>query len=254
MAAQPQQLQMFPRKALIEFPKVKATADALGEVEADDMFRYYVKGDSHARPVRASEWLCTHIAEAAGVAAPNPVVIEMLDGTKVFGSRRISGVADDAVTASFLTTPSVTNVDSTVLGLKSILSKIYALDLFLHNDDRHFGNYLSVDDNGVRRLYAFDFSRALFWSWPWSGFPGGNTRSQGARLRQLHGFDLPAASSILDQLAGLPTAALESFINRMPKDWLPPDLCSQLMQVWSDGTCATRVNDIRNGLNNGSLL
>ncbi|HWX63499.1 hypothetical protein, partial [Bradyrhizobium sp.] len=66
------QFQLFPRKALIQYPKAQPTADSLGEVEADDRFRYYIKGDAHGRPVRASEWLGTHLAESVGISAPAP--------------------------------------------------------------------------------------------------------------------------------------------------------------------------------------
>lgn len=61
------QLQVFHRRAVIESPPADASADSLGGVEADDGFGYYFKGDAHARSVRASWWISTHIAEAAGV-------------------------------------------------------------------------------------------------------------------------------------------------------------------------------------------
>ena len=134
-----------------------------GEAEADDGHRYYIKGDAHGRLVRASEWICTHLAEEVHIGAPAPMVVELLDGNVVFGSRRIAGVADSVLTLSYLTTPSLSNGQTITPGLQSVLSSLYAFDMFIFNDDRHFGNYLSVDDNGRRRLYAFDFSRALFW-------------------------------------------------------------------------------------------
>jgi len=170
---------------LIEYPPSKSTADCLGMVDADDGGLYYIKGDAHGRPIRASEWLGTHIAEAVGIQAPAPVAIERSNGEIVFGSRRIAGVADDLLTRSYLMTSSAGNVAVPVTGLSTILSKIYALDMFLNNEDRHFGNYLSIDDNGVRRLYSFDFSRAVFWQWPWNGYPAPttHTRTHGKLLR-----------------------------------------------------------------------
>jgi hypothetical protein len=63
-------LLVFHRRAVIESPPADASADSLGSVEADDGFGYYFKGDAHARWVRASEWISTHIAEAAGVTSP----------------------------------------------------------------------------------------------------------------------------------------------------------------------------------------
>jgi hypothetical protein len=250
------QLQLFPRKALIQYPKAKPTADSLGEVEADDGFRYFIKGDAHGKPVKASEWLGTHLAESVGISAPAPCIVELQDGTNVFGSRRIAGVADAAITTAFLTTPSASNKGPTVLGLQSLLSKIYAYDMFFFNDDRHLENYLSVDDNGVRRLYAFDFSRALLWHWPWNGYPvpGCNTRSWGSLLRRHHGFDESAASGTLDAIASLAPATLQSFVNLMPSDWMTANQQAQFLDVWTSGNSKLRVDAIRKGFQDGSLL
>lgn len=250
------QLQLFLRKALIVYPPSKPTADCMGIVEADDGGLYYIKGDAHGRPVRASEWLGAHIAEAVGIQAPAPVAIQLTDGTVVFGSRRIAGVADDLLTRAYLMVPSASNLAAPIAGLATILSKIYALDMFLFNDDRHFGNYLSIDDNGVRRIYTFDFSRAVFWKWPWNGFPVAtdNTRMYGGMLRQLHGFDLPAANAILDNLGSLAPATIEGFINQMPANWTTPELRTQLADVWASGHGTARVDALRKGFSDGTLL
>jgi hypothetical protein len=249
------QLQLFPRHAVIEYPPSNRSADCLGMVDADDGGRYYIKTDVHGRPVRASEWLGTHLAEVVGIQAPMPAVIKRSDGTLVFGSRRIAGVADDVVTRVYLTTPSASNSALPIVGLTSLLSKIYALDMFLFNEDRHLGNYISVDDNGVRRLYAFDFSRALFWRWPWPGYPAGdNTRTCGTMLRQLHGFDDVAAGSVLDNLCNLAPQTVEGFINQMPLDWSTPDLRSQFVDVWATGHCSARADVLRKGFKDGTLL
>lgn len=250
------QLQLFSRKALVEYAPAKHSADSRGEVEADDAWRYYIKGDAHGRPVRASEWLSTQIAEMVGVAAPAAVTIELASGEVVFGSRRIAGVADDVTTTAYLTTPSNSNVGLPAVNLKALLSRIYALDMFLNNDDRHLGNYLSVDDNGVRRLYAFDFSRALFWNWPWNGFPRSdrNTRQWGRVLRSLHGFDAPAASAILDGLSGLSVPALQQLVNHMPSGWLSASATAEFLAIWTTDACQNRIQDLKAGLSDGSLL
>ena len=104
------QFTFFPTKTRIEYPKIKPTADALGEVEGEDGHRYYVKADTPPHQTRASEWLSTHLAEAVGISAPTPAIIELQNGALVFGSRRVSGVADDVTTHSILTTPSIGNL------------------------------------------------------------------------------------------------------------------------------------------------
>jgi hypothetical protein len=246
---------MFIRRALVEYPPRQPTADSLGEVEADDGHRYYVKGDAHGKMVRASEWIATHIAEDINIGAPTPSVLQRLDGTTVFGSRRLAGVADEVTTAAYLTAVSVGNQAVPAIGLTALLSSIYAFDLFINNDDRHLGNYLTIDDNGTRRLYCFDFSRALFWN-GLTQVPalGTNTRAKGKLLRTLHGFDLAAAEATLDRLTGLTGASVGAFVNRMPPDWLPEPTRSDFIAWWSDGRRDTRVSIIRKGVQNGSFL
>lgn len=192
----------FVRGILAEYPKANPSADSLGEAEADDQQRYYIKGDLGCASIRASEWICTQLAEAVGIAAPAAAVLRRSTGDTVFGSRRLIGVANEVVTRNFLLTPSASNVSVPVVGMAQLLSAIYAFDLFVFNEDRHFGNYLSLDDNGVRRFYAFDFSRAFFWRWPWMDFPEPfqNTRICGRVLQAMHGFDIGAADAVIDRL------------------------------------------------------
>lgn len=250
------QTPLFARKAIVELPLRQNSADALGEVEADDQHYYYVKSDAHGQPVRASEWICTHLAEDVHIGAPAPMVIELRNGNVVFGSRRIAQVSDLLTTANYLTTPTLTNAGTATNGLQNILSSIFAFDLFVNNVDRHFGNYLTVEDHGVRRLYAFDFSRALFCHWPFSGFPRGDckTRECGKLIRMLHGFDLTAALDTLDRIAGLAPNTLQVFISRMPADWLPEATRTAFVDWWSNGGRAARLADLRRGISDGTLL
>jgi hypothetical protein len=250
------QLALFVRRAVIEMPSSGVTADSWGMVEADDGALYHVKGDANGVPTRASEWLASHIAEAVGIQTPMVAPIEMSDGSTTFGSRRISGTADDTATAAYLLTPSQANFQAPVRGLGPLLSAIYAFDMFIHNVDRHLGNYLSVEEHGVRRLFAFDFSRALFCNWPWQGFPplGCHTRTLGAMLRQLHGFDLAVATSTLDRLGDVAPAFVEEFLRRMPADWLPPAMGSQFMRWWAGSGRSDRLDELRKGFGNGASL
>lgn len=252
----PRQFPMFARKAVVQFPKSKPTADAAGEVEADDGHRYYIKNDAHGRPVRASEWLAIHLAEEVGITAPAPMVIELADGSSVFGSRRVAHVSDDIQTMGYLLSPSASNIAPPVLGLTAILSAIYAFDMVIHNDDRHFGNYLSVDDLGSRRMFAFDFSRAVFWQWPWSGFPPPtcNTRKVGAMLRGLHGFDMVSAVATLDRFAAVQSDHVEGLFNRMPHDWIEVSLRLEFTNWWGSSARQARVDELKKGLNDGSAL
>jgi hypothetical protein len=249
-----EQYLLFPLRARTEFPKSKATADCSGEVEAYDGHRYYVKGDCNGRPTRASEWLCKHLSEAIGIAAPPTAIIELSNGELVFGSRRIAGVADDIITQNYLA--SKTPGHDGESQLRTILSSIYAFDLFVNNDDRHLGNYLTVEDNGVRRPFAFDYSRALFRRWPWMGFPTAdqNTRIYGKVLRSAHGFHLQAVEAILEKLNCLAPTVVQGFLSQMPAEWLAPPLRNEFISFWSGAERHVRIHALRKGLIDGTLL
>lgn len=250
------QVPLFARKTLIEYPPSHQTADALGEVLADDQHYYYVKGDAHGKIVRASEWICTHIAEDIHIGAPPPMVIEVKSGDVVFGSRRIAQVSDLVTTANFLISPTLSNSNPSTTGLQSLLSSIYVFDMFINNDDRHLGNYLTVSDQDVRRLYAFDFSRSLFWHWPFQAFPSMpcNTVQCGRLLRAMHGFDQTAALATLDRIGALAPDTLQGFIRRMPTDWLPGDVHASFMDWWNNGGRSSRLSNLRKGVGDGTLL
>lgn len=248
---------MFARKAVVEYPPRGDSADSSGEVEAEDRHRYYIKDDSNGRPVRASEWVSTLMSEAVIISAPSQSVIELSNGKLVFGSRRVANVSDRVATDSYLISPTISNADpASTTGLKKILSSIYTFDMFINNVDRHFGNYLSVDDNGIRRLYAFDYSRALFWNWPWSDFPAINehTRVYGSILRNLHGFDEKSSADIINRIEGLTQDTIKGFVNSMPTDWISSAPTAQFIKWWGSRAWKTRLVDLRKGISDGTLL
>lgn len=254
IATQPQL--PFVRDIRAEYPKATPSADSLGEAEASDQQRYYLKGDLGGKPIRASEWISTQLAELIGIAAPAVAILRRSSGETVFGSRRLIGVANEIVTRNYLLTASASNIQPAVIGLCPLLSAIYAFDLFVFNDDRHLGNYLSLDDNGVRRFYAFDFSRSLFWRWPWIDFPEpfDNTRTWGSVLRSLHGFDIGAAEAIVDRLRTVSRAMVESIMFGMPDDWLSDAQKQEFLDWWDSPARIARLDALSMGLANGSLL
>lgn len=256
-ANDPRQLQMFARKAVIDFSIPAKTADALGQVQADDGHVYYVKDDARGRLIRASEWLGTHIAEISGVAAPTPAIIELTSGELVFGSRRICGVSEATETTRYLSSKTTNELGMSTSNLGPLLSSIFVLDMALHNVDRNITNYLSVRDYDVRHLYAADFGRSLFFApWSWNEFPSDrdNTVSAGRVLRRLHGFDRAAANRTLDRLAAIPVSALENILQSQPEDWLPQRMTDDFVGEWGRGMWASRIFALSKGIHDGSFL
>ena len=254
---EPIQLPLFARKAVLNFGIPSRTADALGQIQADDDFVYYVKDDARGRPIRASEWLGTRIAEMSGVAAPTPAIIALQSGRLVFGSRRISGVSDATETARYLLAKTTNELGECCAHLAPLLSSIYALDLAINNVDRNLTNYLSVADYESRHLYAADYGRALFYDeWDWARFPDSShtTVSAGRILRRLHGYDATAAHRTLDRLTSIPVSAVESIFEGQPADWLAKLAREKFLSDWAAGMWLTRIMTLRGGLDDGSLL
>src|SRR3546814_20573039 len=68
------------------------TADCHWTSRCDDGCVYAIKDGGQNPLVPHSEWLCTHLAEHLGIAAPTCKIVEMPDRSIVFGSRWEGGV------------------------------------------------------------------------------------------------------------------------------------------------------------------
>src|SRR3546814_4318002 len=68
------------------------TADCHWTSRCDDGCVYAIKDGGQNPLVPHSEWLCTHLAEHLGIAAPTCKIVEMPDRSLVFGSRWEGGV------------------------------------------------------------------------------------------------------------------------------------------------------------------
>ncbi len=252
------QRELFALKTLVEIPdNVGRSAEVWGHVIADDTHHYIVKGSRGGEHVPASEWLATRIAEMMNLPCATPKIIQLNDGDKCFGSRQIVGVNDVAVTSQLLTTPTTGPQATPVFGLKGLLSSIYAFDMFINNVDRHVDNFISVDDGGHRRLFAIDFARSFFWhgslpiAFPISTQP---TRRTGRLIRSLHGFDTEAALATVDKLSQFAPEMISWIMNEMPEQWLSISLRQALLNWWSHGARMERLDELRKGLSDGTLL
>lgn len=253
VSAQTEQMALFPRRTTIEYFAPGLTAEALGEAEVDDGFRYKLKDDKLGQRVKANEWLGVKIGEEIGICSPSVSVIECQDGKLVFGSRLIANVVDE-VRAGCILRGSLSAPQREQLC--QILSRIYAYDMFINNPDRHDGNFIFVEDGGVNRAYAIDYAQGVFSDWPWIGFPSAGTHTcrYGKLLRQRHGFNLDAALEICDRLQALPTGFLQGVFNNMPPDWADQQIRSEFLGMWSGTGRRERLAALRQGLSDGTLL
>jgi hypothetical protein len=73
-------------------------------------------------------------------------------------------------------------------------------------------------------------------------------------IRQRHGFDLSAALAILDRILGLSSTCILDIVSRMPIEWNPENNILQLSTWWSSEGLKGKVERLRKGLRDGSLL
>jgi hypothetical protein len=213
---------------------------------------YVIKTVRKHKGIPASEWLCHHVADACGISTPQFAIVQLSDGRLGFGSQwDSSSVSDHGTRQKILTEiPGVT-------GLAAKFSAIYVLDLFVHNDDQHEGNYFFVKTRGGHGVKAYDFSRAmLYHGWPMAALPlprACNTMRCFSALRVGYPFDATAVRETIRRLRGVTPNQVRSWMQEMPDEWLSDHDRVRVYNWWAD-EADNRIKFIENGLANGTLL
>ncbi|MGJ0510597.1 MAG: HipA family kinase [Methylocystis sp.] len=246
----------FPINAVLELPASEEGADILAEVQGDDTHYYFVKGNDPEPRVAASELVSAQLAELINLPVPTPKIVRLQRGTLVFGSRQIATIGEKVDTAAILTSMSLPPSGFPIPGLRQVLAESYAFDLFINNVDRHEKNFMCCRHDGRYRLYLIDHARALF-SRGYDVFPpvgGYGTIFTARRIRERHGFDLPAALALVDKLERVARGSITRILDSTPDNWLPPVEKEQFVDWWVNGGRARKMERLRNGLCDGSLL
>jgi hypothetical protein len=218
-----------------------------------DGAQYVCKEDRDTRPVRASEWICTALGRQLGIATAACEIIEDDSGAETFfGSQFQHSARQDFELKRYLSQPSVDELGRTSGWLGRYLAQLYAFDLFVHNDDRSVNNLML---NG-QTLIAIDFASARLDELGGVRFPvaPSATVSVGKNLRRIHGFDLDAALEMTNRISGLPVNVIEGIMKPMPSDWLSETARRGVTELWQNGHLGQRLDALRGGLTDGSLL
>ena len=249
------QRELFPLSTILEFPNAP-TADSWGEVIAEDNERYTVKGNKGGPYVRVAEWMSTKIAERVKIQCATPRIIKIDDGELLFGSRHITGKNDDAVTAEILTSISHGIARTPIPGLTSWISSLCALDMFLNNVDRHENNYISIDVHGTRRFFPIDFGRSFVFSGDYQAFPNESTHTvvRGRAIRKRHGFEIGAAIAMSDLISSVSLDFIKETLAEMPSVWMPMREREQFLNWWLSPLFFQKIERLRKGLIDGTLL
>lgn len=257
----PSTLFPLPRKVVWIDPANLGTQDIKQLCRCDDGCEYFVKDGSKHPFVPHAEWFCTHLAELVGISGPPCQILEMPDGTLVFGSRCEGGVIGPQAAAQWwqkIQTGAIPLND-----VKGVLTRIYAFDHFVHNTDRHAGNFLAREQRHGYTILAFDYSR----SWIYHGFPlpdlpfdendaNERTLKVQRQLRSAIGsyIDRTEARRFLESIKKIPVVNIKTILAQEPNDWLPKQLYIDIMSWWSSKGFYDRLDGIAEGIENGTYL
>jgi hypothetical protein len=240
------------RAVRIDPPNVK-TADCPNIVGCDDSCDYAIKNAVANPLVPHAEWFCTHLAELVGIACPDCQIIQMPDGSLVFGSRWEGGILANHPTTMIPPTwvQMVHGGAIPIAGLRPALSRIYAFDHFVHNIDRHSWNFLVRQNQNRWALLAFDYSRA----WTYHGFPlpalpfnvadpnERTVRTQRALSLAFGGcyIDADDAVNTLETIQRVPKYRVKTIIKSHPKEWLPKPTRDAILSWWKSTEMTARI-------------
>ncbi|MCI8210736.1 hypothetical protein AUC61_14455 [Pseudomonas sp. S25] len=241
------QKRMFAVDILTEYPNNQGSADLQLIVNARDGKDYAVKKPTDGKgKVPASELMCYELAYRVTIPTPNYAFINLSEGGTGFGSLWEGGVKK---ISQLHEVRQILDHKIKVNNLKTFLSRLYAFDIFVNNEDRHWGNYLwrqSFDNNFI--ALAFDFSRACFETGH-DGFealhPASNTQGSFLLINLTLNYDRTEAVACLDALAKISTSDVEEILENMPSEWMTKRERKGYIDWWDSNARLDRINAIK---------
>jgi hypothetical protein len=247
------QLELLYRKVVVIYP-ASAAVSARRPIRArvDDGLDYMLKDHSGGVPVRAREWICHSLADIAGLPVLEYRPILAAADRVLFGSRFLLHGGPGGATGYKILAGTLPLAE-----VRTVLSALYAVDLFLGNWDRHADN-LMIEHDAAPRIRVMDFSEApaLIDPAQRGKIPGAGTATlrAGRTLRGLYGFDQNAAELALKRLDAVPSGRVKEILDGMPADWLSVAAKEGLLNWWGSPDRPALTTKICTGMADGSLL
>ncbi|WP_350575169.1 HipA family kinase [Pseudomonas sp. HY2-MNA-CIBAN-0224] len=241
------QKRLFPVDILTEYPNNQGSADLQLIINGRDGRDYAVKKPSDGRGrVPASELLCYELAYRVTIPTPNYAYINLSNGDTGFGSIWEGGVMKISHITQVM---QILQYHIKVNNIRTFLSRLYAFDIFVNNDDRHWGNYLwrqSFDNSFI--ALAFDFSRACFETGH-AGFeaflPDCNTQKSFTLINLTMNYDRTEAINCLDMLSSISSEEIEDILNNMPSSWMTVKEKRNYIEWWASSARIERIENIK---------
>lgn len=206
----------------------------------DDNFEYAMKTMADHPFLPITEWVCYSLWGACGMAVPECAVLEVPGQPPAFGSRIVVGAYQVPKTADLFT------IAARFRPHLGELAKLYPLDAFLPNPDRHARNVLMRPQLGGEVLVSIDFSRA----WLVNGVPFGDMNSlAGSNTETWWRFFKNRMSVIpdhspLDKISALPDDWMRTTLSEAPAEWLSGVDLDAISEFWKTSR-ADRVRDAK---------
>lgn len=220
-------------------------ADLKRIAKADDGHTYAMKRMEDHPALPLCEWVGYHLCRSTGVRTPDFAVLHYRDATApAFGSRMV--LRPNEMAAS----PSSFDIASFFRSHLATIARIYPLDAFLTNQDRHGRNFLAVQEAGGESLLAIDFSRA----WVRFGQPFGNTEalrdSQTSKWWRYFKERLQVTPDLrpLECVTQLPDNWMDRVIESAPAEWAACIDVAATCRYWKEQRIPDRIDFVKRWL------
>lgn len=252
-AANPQTT-FLPIKIVETFSNDTGSADMELTGIGEDSREYAIKQSIPALPyIPAVELFCYELCRLLRLPVPRYEIVSLPDGSTAFGSQWDGGAVQNR--AQDCLQHWIMNEFDETYRLFEIIGRIYGLDLFINNIDRHWNNYLVVKNRNTFSTLAFDFGRALF-NMPNKGFAGFDTFRvkeplfANTGLWQLafvqHNFHVhEEAERTLDEIAAIDKNQIEWILDKIPLEWLPQEIRQDYLDWWGTKEFNTRIDELK---------
>lgn len=243
---------LWPLRIVRTEPAPFGTADCRLVGVGDDGLLYILKRLEDGEHVPVSEFVCTQLASAIGLAVPACTIATLPGDTAelCFASREEYGALSQHEAVLLLLQ------DKQLPAFVDRLMQWYAFDMFTHNIDRHLGNFMIRRSMIGAVMLGMDFSRALLtqgWPRPVPPLPHCNTTTVQRQLASQVTYPPAEAAKIMNRLASAPDAWLDHCLSQVPATWVSAKLRADLCRWWRHGR-PKRLRLLRRHLTNGRYL
>ena len=252
----------LPIKVIYSIPVNLGSADVDRICRGEDGRDYVPKDQRTGGCVETTphaEWFCSRLADAVGIPTPPCAVLEMFDGSFIFGSAWEGGVIDPQQSGHWW--DRVKSNEISLEEIKPILSKIYAFDQFIHNPDRHRNNFIVRNQKNGFVILAHDYSRA----WLCAGVPlpatpfqeWENTINHQRWLSKFWGQDYilhAYCEDMLRRIKKIMLSNVSAILEAHPNSWLTESERDYILGWWGSAKMFKRIEEISKGIKDGSYL